>query len=199
MKQLTIITLVMIFLASCRDKADKKADVVVADSTTTTVEKIDTILEQETFTFFTKPTLKQSAASFRMVNSWKEDSLLTSRFDPPTDFYKKYGALLRYSPDSTKFVDLGSYNVEVTIDRNGAYKYDELGPDTEVSLVEPSKGTRHRLMFLGPGSTVDDAGWMDNETIVLAGKQENPTGDTTRNVIWKFHIPTQTFYEYNPR
>lgn len=199
MKRLSNIILLMSILISCRDNQDKKAPVAVTDSSATTVENVDTVLEQETFTFFTKPTIKQSIAPYRMVNSWKEDSLLTSRFNPAPDYYKKYGALLRYSPDSSRFVDLGSYNVEVTIDRKGAYKYDELGPDTEVSLVEPSKMTRQRLMFLGPGSSIDDAGWVDNETIVLAGKQENATGDTSRNVIWKFHLPTQTFYEYTPR
>lgn len=199
MNRLTLIILGIFFLASCKDKDEKKADIELIDSTTTTVEKVDTVLDQETFSFFTKPTLKQSSASFRMVNSWKEDSLLSSPFDPPADFYKKYGAMLRYSPDSSKFVDLGSYNVEVSIDSKGTYKYDELGPDTEVSLVEPSKGTRTRLMFLGPGSTIDDAGWMDNETIVMAGKQETASGDTVRNVVWKFHLPTNTFYEYNPQ
>jgi hypothetical protein len=183
--------------ASCNSSDDRQIEPVPDSSAyVTESDKVDTILSPETFQFFTKPEAQVSNEKFKMVNTWKEDSMLNSDFNTTKSFVDKYGELLRFSPDSAHFIDLGSYNVEVEVDAKGNKTYQDLGPDIEISLVSINDKKRTRLIFLGPGSMVDDAGWMDNETAIIAGRQARPNGTDFYRVIWKYHLPTNTFYMY---
>ena len=71
-----------------------------------------------------------------------------------------------------------------------------MGPDTEVSMVHPKTGQKTRLLFLGPGSSVEDGLWLNNNNLVLMGIQDygDSLGRTT--AVWKFNIPSQTFERY---
>lgn len=195
-----LLAIAVSYFVSCNSSSDKEAPQQNIDTTTVVAdETVDTVLAAETFRFFTRPNVKQSSVAYRMVETRKEDSLLTSKFEPKPDYYKKYSEFIRFSPDSTRFIDFGSYHVDVTINKNGEKKYEELGPDSEVSLIDPSASVKKRLLFLGPAGVVDDAAWVDNETIVIAGRQEGTGIDSLQPVIWKFHIPTNTFYQYAPQ
>ena len=195
--QKTIILVLIIALASCNSSEDKEIQPVPDSSAyVPEIDKVDTILSPETFKFFTKPEAQVSKDKFQMVNTWKEDSMLISEFNTTKNFVDKYRELLRFSPDSTHFIDLGSYNVEVETDSKGNKIYQDIGPDIEISLVSLNDKKRTRLIFLGPGSIIDDAGWINNETAIIAGRQARPNGTDFYRVIWKYHLPTNTFYMY---
>jgi hypothetical protein len=188
---------ILLILTACNNADDKTVE-PQPDSTSSPViiEKVDTVLTSESFKFFTKPEKQNSMGSYKMVSTWKEDSMIISEFNTNSNFLNKYRELLRFSPDSLYYIDMGSYNVEVVTDANGKKTYQDLGPDTEISLVSLNENKKRRLLFLGPGSIVEDAGWMDNETLLIAGKQLRPDGNSAYNVIWKYHLPTHTFFMY---
>jgi len=200
-----VITIVAI---ACGGNEDKKVapppDETAEAEDTTSEELLDTVLSAENIdTFstmaFTSYAKKQSSSfdwsRFRMEHNWVDDSLVTTNFKPDNKFYEAYGRFLKYSPDSTMFVDLDSYNVDIRKDKNGKWQGTEQGPDTEVSLVNLTTGKKTRLLFLGPGNSIEDALWLDKESVAIMGIEDY---DSLGKVaaVWKYHIPTSTFSLY---
>jgi hypothetical protein len=207
MKQSFILVLLAVFIfVSCKDKPDQVAPAAqTAAEDSVSNENIDTVLSDETIALFNQSGFSTFAKSkspafdwgkFRMMNSWKEDSLYITPFEPASNYYETYKPYLKYSPDGSMFIDLDSYNLALEKDKNGQQVAIESGPDTEVSLVNIKDKKKTRLVFLGPGSSIEDGSWIDNENLVLFGFQE--TGDTGNKlpIIWRFHLPTTTFYIY---
>jgi hypothetical protein len=196
----------MVLAVSCKDNKDKKqnaTEVVTEDSLD--AERVDTVLSGETLQFFDRSEFSNYARShipqfdwskFRLVNVWKEDTMLIQPFRPDKNYYKVYGDFLKYSPDSTKFIDLDSYNLAISTNKSGKRIAEDMGPDTEVSLVNLEDSTKTRLVFLGPGASIEDGSWLDNENIVLVGVQDNSAVTSKVIVVWKYHLPTNTFFLY---
>lgn len=65
-----------------------------------------------------------------------------------------------------------------------------------MSLVDVNKKQKIRLLFLGPGNSVEDAGWIDNNNFILVGYQENETSTGTNAVVWKFDLFASMVYMY---
>lgn len=196
---------VSLFLFSCQSGSDKKKEPEIVPYEQETVEIVDTLLSNETISFFNHSGFSDYAKSglknfdwsrFKLTDTWKEDSLLTTAFKPDKSYFELYGKFLKYSPDSSLFIDLDSYNTIITKEKNGKLTGFEEGPDTEISLVNPSKKEKTRLVFLGPGGSVDEGGWLDNETVVLIGLQYNDDATSAKPLIWKYHLPDSTFYLY---
>lgn len=203
MKYLSAILILALFLGSCKDDAsgDQQANVVADDST----ERLDTVFSQTDVDYLNQLKFSNFARSqnsavdwngFRMVTSSHNDSLMVTRFQPDKAFYDMYGRFLKFSPDSSMFVDIDSYNIEFQKNKAGKLLPLEKGPDTEVSLVSRETSERTRLVFLGPGNGVEDAGWTDNSNVLLIGYHEKDTSKTRTPVIWRYHVPTKTFHVY---
>ena len=204
MKYLTFISIVAaLFFSNCKSSPDEDQQAVAVSEETT--ERLDTIFSRRDIAYLNQ--LRTSTYSitqntpidwskFTMVTSSQDDSLLTSPFRPDTSFYRTYGRLLRYSPDSSMFVDLDSYNMDFQKNKAGKLYPIEHGPDTEVSLVDLEKNQRTRLVFLGPGNGVEDGGWIDSNSVVLIGYYEKDTSKIKKAVIWRYHVPTKTFHVY---
>lgn len=205
MKYLSLVIIFgIISLSACKDNAteEPQASPVMAEDST---ERLDTVFSQKDIAFLNQLRFSQYAGSqgssvnwskFKMVTSSQEDSLLVSAFQPGKFYYQEYGRVLKYSPDSSMFIDLDSYNVEIHKDKRGRVALIEKGPDTEVSLVNLQDKKKTRLVFLGPGNAVEEAGWIDNNNILLIGYREMDTTKLKAAVIWRYHIPTKTFHVY---
>ncbi|HTE25639.1 hypothetical protein [Flavitalea sp.] len=200
--------LAVCIFASCEDKPEPDR---VAPASQTAAEdsvaneNIDTVLSDETIALFNQSGFSTFAKSkspafdwskFRMMNSWKEDSLYITPFEPASNFYEIYKPYLKYSPDGSMFIDLDSYNLALEKDENGRQVAIESGPDTEVSLVNVKDKKKTRLVFLGPGSSIEDGSWIDNDNLILLGFQESGDAGNKLPVIWRYHLPTTTFYIY---
>lgn len=193
----------LLILVNCKNKTaeDKEIPVTHEDST----EKLDTVFSQRDIIFLNQLKFSRYAFSqrlpidwekFRMVTSSQDDSLIVSSFQPDKSYYQQYGSFLKYSPDSSMFVDLDSYNIEIQKNIKGQSIPIEKGPDTEVSLVNLEDRQKTRLVFLGPGNGVEDAGWIDEHNAVLIGYHEIDTTKMKNAVIWRYHVPTKTFHVY---
>jgi hypothetical protein len=214
MKNLFVRTLIFLLITTyvaCKGKEEGKPATVPAsvpapptDNDSVNIENVDTVLTSETIRFFDHSGFSDYTRSgisafdwskFRLVNVWKEDSMIVAPFKLDESFLRNYGSLIRYSPDSSMFIDLDSYNIDISRNSKGQLVGKEIGPDSEVSLVDLNTKERRRLVFLGPDGSIDEGGWLDKETIVLAGMQDNADAGKTA-VIWKYHIPTNTFFMY---
>ncbi|MET0244626.1 MAG: hypothetical protein ABW174_14205 [Flavitalea sp.] len=191
-------------LSACGSN-DQDVEEVDAPIDSAEVEKIDTVLTGETISFFNGNGFSEFAKSkapgfdwskFRMTDTWQDDSLLVTEFRPAPNYYNSYKTFLKYSPDSTMLLDLDSYNLSINRDNAGNLVGIENGPDTEISLVNIKSKKKTRLLFLGPGNSVEDGSWIDNENLVLMGFQESGNGTGRVPVLWRYHLPTTTFYIY---
>jgi hypothetical protein len=65
-----------------------------------------------------------------------------------------------------------------------------------VSLIDLEEKEKKRLVFLGPGNSVEEAAWIDNYNFLLIGYHASDTAKVKTAVIWRYHIPTKTFHVY---
>lgn len=195
---------VIMIVVSCKDNTKKEPQAGTPVREDSATETLDTLLSAEVIQSFSTSGFSNYAqkkatgfdwSKFRMVSSWQEDTMLVAPFAPPKDYYDAYGPFLKYSPDSSMFIDLDSYNIAITKDNKGRFIGHEMGPDYEVSLVDVGDKTKTRLVFLGPGGSIEDATWLDNNTLALMGVQENEKGARVAT-LWRFHVPTKTYYLY---
>jgi hypothetical protein len=191
-----------VVLASCTDNDKKTEENTTADSVVTE-NIIDTAFATETidtfnttgFSTYAKQRSKQFDWSrFRMTSTWTDDSLFTVAWKPDKKYYEAYGRFLKYAPDSSYFIDLDSYNIDIRKDKTGKWIGREIGPDTEVSLINPKTGQKTRLMFMGPGNSIEDGLWLDKDNLALMGVQQYNSVKTA--AVWRFNVPTKTFYLY---
>ena len=197
--------LTIMALSGCKSKDEKAAEAANADSTAVIEEEPDSGFTAETIdsfrtsgfsTFAKQRSPEFDWSKFKMSMTWKEDTMVQRIYKPDKKFYASYGPFLKWSPDSSVFIDLDSYNIDIKKDKNGKYRGTELGPDSEVSLVNPKSGQKTRLLFLGPGSSVEDALWLDKNNLVLMGVQDYGDSLGKTAAVWKFNIPTQTYTLY---
>lgn len=202
---------ITIGVAACGGNEDKKAEppaAVVADpEDTVTTEAFDTALSNENINSFSTLAFsnyaKQRATSFdwsrfRMEHSYSDSGLLVTDFKPDEKYYDAYGPLLKYSPDSSMFIDMDSYHVSMRKNANGKWQGTAMEPETEVSLINVKTGKKTRILYGGPGLSVEEALWLDKENLAVMGIEEQ---DSVGRVaaIWKFNIPTNTYFIYELR
>lgn len=199
----------LLVFTACQSNADENTleppattDSIAVDSSFS--ETIDTVLTQNMISVLNNSPvvndIKKAEAGFdfsrfRMVNTWKEDTVMRQPFTVSEPYLKGQANLLKYSPDSTHLLDLDSYAVEV----NASKRKETVkmrGPDTEVSLIDLTNKNKIRLLFMGPAGSVEAGDWMDNDNIVLLGMEERSNDGNRVPVIWKYHVPTKTFYLY---
>lgn len=197
-----------VVLASCTGNDKKSEEATEEEETEANI--IDTAFAAETIATFNTSGFstyaKQHAqafdwSKFRMTSTWTDSSMITAAFEPDKGYYEAYGSLLKYSPDSSRFIDLDSYNIDIKKEKNGKLVGEEIGPDTEVSLVDAKSHKKTRLLFLGPGNSIEDGLWLNNDDLVLMGVQDGSDtaaapGSSKTAAVWRFNVPTNTFYLY---
>jgi hypothetical protein len=205
MKNVFWISIVAVIFSSClgNDREQQAAETGVINEEREHIktgnelqEQTIAILDNAPIFKFTKSNLPEfNWNSFQLTRFWTEDSLMTTAFEPEAGYFENYGPLLKYSPDSTKFVDLDSYNISIRRNNKGERIGQPQGPDIEVSLVDLKKKQISRLVFLGPGNNIEDASWLDNENLILVSSVDNADAAPNASVI-KYNLPSKTFYVY---
>jgi hypothetical protein len=202
-----LIAVIAVFAVACRSNEDKKADppATTAEVPDSTVEELQTDgLSRENIDTFSTMAFSSYAkkqkpdfdwSRFKLEHNWIDSSMYITNWTPGKDFYDRYGRFLKYSPDSSQFIDLDSYNIEIVKDKKGNLVGTEVGPDVEVSLVNPKTGKKTRVLFFGPGNSVEDALWLDKDNVAIMGTEEREKIGKVA-AIWKFNIPTNSFYQY---
>jgi hypothetical protein len=92
------------------------------------------------------------------------------RFFPPEEL-EQFKPYLIYSSDSTKAIDLVSYNFIVD-KSSGKQVLESAGPDTEVGIINLKNNMRTRIFYSGPGTIIREGKWLDSATVLLGGAEK---------------------------
>lgn len=103
---------------------------------------------------------------------------------------KPYYPYLVYNSDSSKAIDLYSYNT-ILVEKNGKVVSEAAGPDTEIALIDFKNKTRQRLLFVGPSSVINDGKWLNDHVISIAGG-EMVDNEKFKPEVWLFDIHANT-------
>lgn len=212
MKNFCISLICIALLIACNNAADKEAGTTdtadtAAPDTIVSYSPVDTSTEfMETFSSNLQPWLDRTTRertlrldNFQYAENWVEDSLMISAANLTPDFYKTYKAVLVYSPDSSRVLDLGSYGAMVSKDHTGKTYTVQGEPDAEIAVLDRLTRKRRRIFFFGPGTTVEQGFWMNDSTLILAGKTEEDS--TVKPMIWtvKMDAHNNFYTRYEPR
>jgi len=174
--------------------------------TTTTFTPVDSSSEfLDTFSSNLQPWLEQSIKNaqvrlrdFKYADNWVEDSLVVSKQNLDKDFLKTYQSVLIYSPDEKKVLDLGSYGTVIQKNSKGQARIQTGEPDIEIAVVDLPTKNRRRIFFSGPGSLIEKGFWMNDSTVVLAGKSHEQKAEIP--MLWLIRMNNTsnyiTRYEY---
>jgi hypothetical protein len=139
--------------------------------------------------------LKTATCTLTMEERWQDDSVRQEPYSLPENFIKLYTPLLRWSPDSSQILDLGSYEAKLKNDKTGLV-IEEAGPDTEVAVLYPHQNQRTRLLNVGPSATIVDGKWLNNTELMVLGTFTSDEG-ITDTLAWKIDLQEKLFTLYN--
>lgn len=129
---------------------------------------------------------------FLAPSEGKMETLAPVKMEPAQ--IKPFEPFLIYNGDSTKAIDLYSYNY-IIIRRNGDVKMEEAGPDTEIAVVDVATNMRKRIFFSGPSVTVFDAKWNGTNEVIMAGAEQLPN-NSIKPIIWQYNLTDSTLQMY---
>jgi hypothetical protein len=107
-------------------------------------------------------------------------------------FKSYYRPLLIWSPDSTRYLDIDSY-LWFVIDKNATEPEIGYSPDQEINLVDLNDSTVNRIAFRGPNQRVEEALWLDEQTISLL--ENNQEGQPMVSII-ELNEQTISYFQY---
>jgi hypothetical protein len=101
---------------------------------------------------------------------------------------------LLYKSDSTCFLDLYSYKIEITKSKGKLRA--GLNPDSEAAIYDLMENNKKRLLFIGPVGGIEDGFWINNQEIILTGFGEIDQGISP--YIWYINLETNSIltFEY---
>jgi hypothetical protein len=134
--------------------------------------------------------------SIELEEFWNLDSFDLKEFSPSPDFYKTYRSVLRWSPDSAKVLDIGSYGSIPVKDARGNVRLEGGEPDSEVALVLPRSNQRARLMFVGPSSQILDGRWINDHELIVVGTSDF-SAQKRDTLLWMINVSDKFFRLYN--
>lgn len=132
----------------------------------------------------------------RQEEMWRDDSVKTEVYMPDDNFYKDYSSVLRWSPDSSYVLDIGSYGSVLVEDDEGNLRVEAGEPDTEISLLNPKQNQRTVLFFVGPSSSIFDATWIDKSIALVLGSFDEQNKGQPDTLFWLINVKTNLYRMY---
>lgn len=207
MQKLPFLLAVMCTISACNcnnnNEPAKEEEAVVLDSAQTAL----TIIAEDSVTVFDNTTrqwlgqsLNQPAVNwdrFKLVSFWAEDSIQKTNATLSPDFYNKYATVLKWSPDSSYILDIGSYGAVVTQDKTGKHVIEAGEPDSEVSVIYPKENKKARILFGGPSSLqVLNASWADSSQVAMLAVQDTSHAGRPDTLLWLIDVKENFFRKY---
>jgi len=197
MKKLIFPALILLLIA-CNNAAENNAETDDTLQTEEVAEESSEIQEirnsfPQLFSFYESRDSSFSPNGFEIAQS-DTMNLLPAREINENDL-KPYYPYFIYNGDSTKAIDLYSYNIMLT-EKGGKTIVEAGGPDTEIAIVDFLNKTRQRIFFAGPSFVIHDGSWLNNETVLLAGG-EILEGEKTKPMILKINLSTKSRQYFN--
>ena len=134
-----------------------------------------------------------SLAKFKSADTVYFEGSNYLSFNKLKDFYPIYRTIIQYSPDSSQFTDIYSYelNLQRDYDRTIATTNVEQG----ISLCNLRTKQWTRILTLGPDDGVEDVYWISNQEFIMAGYSFDKA-KKRRPVIYIASLIENSFTEY---
>ena len=188
----------MIFLLNCKNKESSKINIDNIDSVSlTAIEDTDTLVlkkipEQlnQWLKFYQQfdPNFALNQFIASGVALHIEDlpnAISKGNESDMSDFY-------RYSPDSSKYVDLVSYNYFRVMNKVFDGEIDQ-----QVVLFDKFKKLKKQLMFNGPNDLAECADWIGPTAFLIGVTHKNSTNDTINAEIFMFQLNDSTYTNFS--
>ena len=133
---------------------------------------------------------------FRLMEFWNEDSLQANPYEATSEFYETYHDLLKWSPDSSYILDLGTNGATVIKDKDGKSHLENGDIDTEISLLDPKAKTKSRILFFGSAAAVINARWIDSTRIAILGMNNEKPDQHPDTLLWIIDAKEKFFRKY---
>jgi hypothetical protein len=190
----------LLLVIGCKQKPAETATVDSVHMAEQLTKEDTTLINTQGVREWINKTLQTKSAQTRHIEleeHWQGEPAYTSAFEPTKQFYADYATMLRWSPDSSRIVDIGSYGTVLVKDENGNTTIEAGEPDTELALLNPATKTRKRLMFVGPSSQILDAKWLNNNEVSVIGTFDTTGNGNNDTLLWMINIKTDLFRLYN--
>lgn len=186
-----ILALVSVMLLSCVSESKKTSETPDEEG-----EKLD--LYAEVLESWLKyPFYKYELTDFQLIN---RDSLqhIVFEFDSTDLFNDPHHSLYKYSPDSSRLLDLYSYNLIIEQNEVGQLRSLGRNTDSQVSLLDLKKRLNSRLLFVGPSTLIEDGFWINTEELLVVGHTSELGDSTYLPHFWHIDLASSTlsYYEY---
>jgi hypothetical protein len=194
---------VMIISSCSGNEKGQPQEITVADDSVQTVKSIAS--EDSTMIFNNKAdnwissSIKSESVDwnrFHLEEFWSDDSLQSKAFQPEEEFYRDYTQVLRWSPDSSYVLDLGSYGSVKVKDKAGNTRIEGGEPDTEVSIIYPKQKNKVRLLFFGPSTTIVDGRWLASSQVAVLGLYDENGDNHPDTLMWIINAKDKFFRKY---
>lgn len=157
MGRIVLLVFIITYGLSCSQSANKK------DLPGAVMDKIKTEAKEWVTDFCEfKSTEFNLTDTFRIRS--RPDTTTATELD---SFYAIYKPLIRFSPDGRFFADLYSY--QLNLEREGDHFAATPEIDQQVELFDTKENTTYSLVYGGTENRIDEALWLDNNSLILAG------------------------------
>jgi len=199
MKPIQLLSIfLLIFLLSCTNNKSSKIDVDNFDSfSLTTFEDTDTLVLKkipEQLNQWLK--YYQQFDSNFTINHFVASGVTLHIEDLPDAISKgnenDMADFFRYSPDSSKYVDLVSYNYFRV--KNKLFDGEI---DQQVVLNDKLRKLKKQLMFNGPNDMAECADWLGSSAFIMGVTHKNTTSDTINAEIFMFQLNDSTYTNFS--
>jgi hypothetical protein len=133
---------------------------------------------------------------FKLKEFWNEDSLQANPYEATPEFYKTYHDLLKWSPDSSYILDLGTNGATVVKGKDGKPHLENGDIDTEISLLDPKAKTKSRILFFGSAAAVINAHWIDSTQLAILGTNDEKLDQHPDTLLWIINTKEKFFRKY---
>ena len=133
---------------------------------------------------------------FKLKEFWYEDSMQKKYFKPEPGFYKDYAPLLKWSPDSSYVLDIGTYGKVLVKDKMGNSRIEDGEVDTKASLLFPKTDASAELIFLGSSGSFIDGLWIDSTRFSILGVFDEKGNQKPDTLLWVIDAKENFFRKY---
>lgn len=114
---------------------------------------------------------------------------------PPMEMDPGFEAYRIKSPDGKRSVDIYGYERKLKKKKDGKVAIMGGSPDSEAAVYGFSPNGRTRVLFCGTPCHFDDAVWLDNNIILIAG-YSNEINQQFHPMLWRIDLKNQSIWRY---
>lgn len=139
--------------------------------------------------------------TFHHVTDSDFEEVETSKYNPTEELYGLFDnekmvfkSCFSYSPDSSYYIDMDSYGLEIFKNENEDYEYGGREVDSRVFLVKED-GTDSlvlELMFCGTMCSPEESYWVNNNEFVILGTSSVMESNKDYPTKWIYHLKDKT-------